>query len=165
MAFVIGFIQPVFSDHLLDEPGIFLDEDKVNLISSMNGKYQIHLQVEVRDSQGQLITISEHHVGRFIQHEMTDDVFNREFVKSEIITIDGVKYEKGQYTRSQTGAEVFVTMPNETKFVGQWWFGICGEFVGHSYKCIPLFEVTGATVYLENDDVVKQKWTILKEIR
>ena len=161
---IIGFVQPVFSDHLLDESGIFLDENRINLISSKNSQYQIHLQVEVRNSQDQLITVSEHNVGQFIPHEITDVVFNREFAKKEIITIEGIKYEKAQFTRSITAVEVFNHMLNEAMFVGQWLFPICGEFVGHPYQCIPIFEVTGATVYLEDDDTVKQKWTVLREI-
>ena len=165
VVFIIGFTQPVFSDHLLDGQGVFLEEDRVNLITSKDSKYQIHLQVEIRDSDDQLISVSEIDRGEFIPHEITDEAFNHGFPKKEIIIVNGMKYEKGQLTRVLTAAEVLKSTPKESTFVGQWWFAICGEFVGHSHTCIPVFSVTDSLAYVESDDIVKQKWTVLREYR
>ena len=44
---LIGSIQFVSADHLLGGQGIFKDENRVNLVSTKDSKYQIYLQVVV----------------------------------------------------------------------------------------------------------------------
>ena len=43
--FLIGFIQSVTADHLESGTGLFVAENEINLITSNNTNYQIHLQL------------------------------------------------------------------------------------------------------------------------
>ena len=95
---IIGSIQYVSADHLLlDGKGIFKNEDTANKSSTKDSKYQLHVQVVVRNAGGQLISIAEANYGVFIPHEITDHTFNEKLGEREIITIDNIKYEKIQY--------------------------------------------------------------------
>ena len=51
--------QSVVADHLEPGEGIYKNENQINLVTTKDSKYQVHLQVEVRNAQGQLISISE----------------------------------------------------------------------------------------------------------
>ena len=55
---IAGSVQSISADHLESGNGIFKDENSFNLVSTKNSKYQVYLQVEVRNAQGQLISIS-----------------------------------------------------------------------------------------------------------
>ena len=50
-------VQSVDADHNLSDNSIFKDLTHVNLVDEWNSDYQIYLQVEVRNAQGQLISI------------------------------------------------------------------------------------------------------------
>ena len=55
---IIGSIQLASADHSLGGQGIFQDEQYVNYVSSVDSKYQIHLQVIVRKSDDQLVSVT-----------------------------------------------------------------------------------------------------------
>ena len=79
MILIAGSIQSIYADHTLrDGKGIFKDHNTVNLIElgQEDSKYQVHLLVEVRTAQGQLISITEasHSQIRYIGHEMLSQV-------------------------------------------------------------------------------------------
>ena len=66
--FVAGSAQSISADHLeSDGKGIFTDQINVNLVSEKDSKYKIHLQVVVRDAQGQLISVLESSGGKYLQ--------------------------------------------------------------------------------------------------
>ena len=70
---LVGSIESVIADHITEAgQGIFKDENNVNLTSNKDSKYLIHLQVEVRNTQNQLISISEATQGMYIPHKVTD---------------------------------------------------------------------------------------------
>ena len=46
-----GSVESVSADHLLPGEGVFKNENDVNIASSIDSKYQIHLQVELRNAQ------------------------------------------------------------------------------------------------------------------
>ena len=83
---IAGSVQSVTADHL------FEDENVVNHVSTKDSKYQIHVQVQVRNEQGQLVSISEGTHGKYIPLEITDYVFNEKLGKKEIVTVDNIKY-------------------------------------------------------------------------
>ena len=69
-------VQFVAADHLKPGIGIYKDETNVNLISVRDTKYQLYLQVEVRNAQGQLVGIFEGMHGHIIPHKITDLTFD-----------------------------------------------------------------------------------------
>ena len=95
-------IQSISADHESGE-GIFKDKSEVNLVTTQDSDYQVYLQTVLRNGDGQLINVTEiTRTGAFVQHEITDYVFDTLLGKKEIIIIDNIKYEKVQYTFSPT---------------------------------------------------------------
>ena len=96
-------VQSIYADHILEDgKGIFKDQDHQNFAKTTdsNSKYQIHLQVEIRNAQGQLISIAETSHGSYIPEGISDLLFYEKLGKKEIVTIDNIKYEKVQYVDS-----------------------------------------------------------------
>ena len=157
-ALIIGSIQLISADHLEPGLGIFKNEKEINTISTEDSKYQIYLTVVIRNAQGELISITEATRGIHIAHEITDYTFNEKLGEKEIITIDNIKYEKHQFMVSHN-------FPEDTvKLKTKWTFPICGEIGGHSDVCVPVFQVNTDAVYIEEDDDVKNYWTVLREM-
>ena len=165
---IAGSVQSISADHLeLGGKGIFKDQDRINFTKTTdsNSKYQIHLQVEIRNAQDQLISIAETSRGNYIPHEISDLLFYEKLdVKPEIVTIDNIKYEKVQY----------VNAPSKDKYDD--WSGtditveyflisalmLCGEIHGHDPKCMSVFQASTAAVLVTQTDVVTNHWTILR---
>ena len=163
--FLIGFIQSVTADHLELGTGLFVTESKTNLVTSKNTNYQIHLQLVIRNGDGQLISVLENNVGGYIPHKITDDIFDTAMGKKEIVTIDNIKYEKVQWTTS--GGFTPDEMNKKTKGYSIWKIGSCADFsdIGHGkHKCLSIFQVLLPTITLELGDVITQEWTILREL-
>ena len=156
-------VQSVDADHHLSGNSIFKDLTHVNLVDEWDSEYQIHLHVEVRNAQGQLVSISEDSIGRLIPHELTDHVFNEKLGKTEIVTTDNIKYERVQYANYIPVEEL---MPNSqtSHFIGLWRIIMCGEVVGHGHPCLPIFQVNTPHVFITEGDVVTLHWTILRII-
>ena len=159
-----GYVESVAADHLLPGEGIFIDENRVNLVSTKDSKYQVHLQVEVRNAQGQLISISETTNVDHIPHEITDNTFDEMLGEKEIITIDNVKYEKVQYTGTLDIEQLLPPSNKPSHFIGNWVISLCKVFDNHGYTCIDPWQANPAFVSLEENDVVKNHWTILRII-
>ena len=158
MTLIIGPIQLISADHLEPGLGIFKNEKDMNTISTEDSKYQIYLIVVIRNAQGELISITEATRGIHIAHEITDYVFNEKLGEKEIIVIDNIKYEKVQFVVSHDFLE------DRVKLKAKWTFPICGEIGGHSDVCVPVFQVNTDAVYIEEDDDVKNYWTVLREM-
>ena len=157
-ALIMGSIQLISADHLEPGLGIFKNEKEINTISTEYSKYQIYVTVEIRNVQGELISITEATRGIHIAHEITDYTFNEKLGEKEIITIDNIKYEKHQFMVSHDFPEDIV------KLKTKWTFPICGEIGGHSDVCVPVFQVNTDAVYIEEDDNAKNYWTVLREM-
>ena len=153
-----GSVQSIIADHLEPGIGIFKNEDEINVILSKDSKYEMFVLVEIRNAQGELISVSESMHGEHIPHEITDYVFNESLGKKEIITFDSIKYEKRQLIDQQEISAEFTT------FVPIWTIHLCGDFSGHSAACIPVFQARGASMYVDNGDVIKNQWTVLREL-
>ena len=163
--FLIGFIQSATADHLESGTGLFVTESKTSLVASQNTNYQIHLQLVIRNGDGQLISVLENNVGGYIPHKITDVIFDTAMGKKEIVTIDNIKYEKVQGTNS--GGYTPDERNKKTKEYSIWKIHTCADFsnIGHSkHQCISIFQVLLPTITLELGDVATQEWTILREL-
>ena len=97
MTLAIGSIQYASADHsLAGDTGMWKDETSVNLASTIDSKWLIHLQVVVRDSQDQLVSVTEASHGSYIPHEISDYIFEEYFSEKEIVNINKIKYQKAQ---------------------------------------------------------------------
>ena len=194
VALIACSIQSISADHLEPGPGIFLDENEVELVSYwttesttiQGSNYQVYLQTVIRNDDGQLINVTEiTRTGAFVRHEITDYVFDTLMGKKEIITIDNIKYEKVQYAFSPTIEQrwigmypIFEEIPIKIKVKGEkilnvykdhsiWKIHYCADFsnIGHDgLQCIPVFQVLVPTITLEPNDVATHQWTILREL-
>ena len=194
VALIACSVQSISADHLEPGPGIFLDENEVELISYwttesttiQGSSYQVYLQTVLRNSDGELINVTEvTRTGAFVRHEITDHVFDTLMGEKEIITIDNIKYEKVQYTFSPTIEQrwigmypIFEEIPIKIKVEGEkilnvykdhslWKIHYCADFsnIGHDgLQCIPIFQVLVPTITLEPNDVVTHQWTILRDM-
>tara|TARA_Y100000310_G_scaffold164564_1_gene164339 strand:+ start:35 stop:571 length:537 start_codon:yes stop_codon:yes gene_type:complete len=157
-------IESVVADHLELGEGIWKDENHFNLVSTKDSKYQIHLQVEVRNAQGQLISISETTHVNYIPHEITDNTFDKMLGKKEIATIDNIKYEKVQYTGVLDIEQLLPPSQKPSHFIGSWVVKLCKVFDMHGYTCVTPWQANTSFVSLEDDDIVKNYWNILRII-
>ena len=194
VALISCSIQSISADHLEPGPGIFLDENEVELVSYwttesttiQGSSYQVYLQTVIRNDDGQLINVTEiTRTGAFVRHEITDYVFDTLMGEKEIITIDNIKYEKVQYTFSPTIEQrwigmypIFEQVPIKIKVEGEkilnvykdhsiWKIHYCADFssIGHhGLQCIPIFQVLVPSITLEPGDVVTHQWTILRDL-
>ena len=171
MTLIIGSIQYASADHSLGGNGIFMDENNVNLATTKDSKFLIHLQIIVRDGQGQLVSVTEATHGFYIPHRVTDQVFDEFLSEKEIINIDKIRYERGQLV--QTAPVQDYTFKKTFEDMQSYW-GIeyCLSTANWDEKhgdergitCIPVFQTTTPHVSLGEDDVFTQHWTILREI-
>ena len=183
---IASSVQSVAADHLEPGQGIFKDMTDVNLVESKGTKYQVYLQIVIRNGDGQLVNVTESTAtAAYLDHNLTDQIFDTLMGKKEIITIDNIKYEKIQYILSPTleertigyypifseltvqfevGENVYTKMNEEKKNYSIWKIHYCAEFDGHGYRCIPMFQVLVPTLTLEPSDTPTQQWTILREI-
>ena len=161
-------VQFVAADHLEPGIGIYKDETNVNIIPIRDSKYQIYLQVEVRNAQGQLVGIFEGTHGNIIPHKITDLTFDEKLGEKEIVTIDNIKYEKAKYSGIPDGMinwQYVMPIHNiSAHFVQSWFISLCSVFDDHGYTCITPFQAITAGVSLVEDDVVEDHWTILRII-
>ena len=164
---IAGSVQSISADHILEDgKGIFKDQNEVNLVrlGQEDSKYHIHLLVEVRNAQGQLISISEasdkqiKYIGYEMMHDQTKD-----FDKKEIIIIDDVKFEKIQVVR-QLDTKQLMANKQTSHYAGFWQITTCDVIEGHGHTCIPILQAITSQVFITEEDVITNQWTILREL-
>ena len=162
---IAGSMGFVAADHLESGQGVYVDDGEVNLVVSTDTKFHVYLQAVIRNEDGQLINVTESTAtGAYIPHKITDDVFDTLMGKKEIITIDNVKYEKVQYTGTLDIEQLLPPSKKPSHFIGNWVISLCSVFDKHGYTCISPWQANSSFVSLEEDDVVKNYWTILRII-
>ena len=133
-----------------------------------HSKYEIHLLVEVRNAQGQLISITESTGGFLIPHKITDHVFDNLMSEKEIVIIDNIKYEQAKYSgdpgRMVNWQYVMPIHNISAHFIQSWFVSLCSVFDDHGYTCITPFQSATAAVSLVEDDVVENHWMVLRII-
>ena len=167
LALTYSSAPSVYADHTLrDGKGIFKDRNTVNLVElgQEDSKYQIHLLVEVRTAQGQLISITEasHSQIRYIGYETLSQVIQN-LGEKEIITIDGTKFEKVQHVVA-VDAKQLMAGKQTSHFAGLWLLHVCGVIEGHGQTCIPILKASTSHVFITEEDVITNQWTILREL-
>ena len=172
VALIACSVQSIYADHILrDGKGFFKDQNTVNVVplGQKDSKYQIYLLVEVRTAQGQLISISEasHSQIGYIGYEMLSQVIQN-LGEKEIITIDGTKFEKVQHVKAPNTKELMAGQ-QISNVISSWQLIVCVEIEGHGHKeqntpCIPFLQGDTASVFITEEDVVTNQWTILREL-
>ena len=131
----------------------------VDIIPTKDSEFKVHLQVVVRDSQGQLVSVTESTNGYYVPHDVTDEAFDRNFGKKEIVTVDDIKYEKVQYIVKDRHYKV----PYKLMF-----FIPAVIEVSYGAETVTveafIFQAFVPLVYLEDDDVVDTQWTIFRKL-
>ena len=148
-ALIVGSVQPVLANHITD---IFKP------VPIKNSEYQFHLQVVLRDADNRLISVTESTNGYYIQHDVTDEIFDHDFGKKEIVTVDNIKYEKVQYTEKYS-----LDLPLKLMF-----FIPAVLEISHGLETVLadayIFQAFVPLVYLEEDDVINTQWTIFRKL-
>ena len=179
-------VQSVVADHLEPGDGIYKDYGDVNIVTTIDSKWQVNLQTILRTSDGQLINVTESTANAaYIPHRITDHVFDTLMGEKEIVTIDNIKYEKVQYTYTPALEHRFMGLypifsenydlefkstpearekMHEHKDFSMWKIHYCATFEGHGFSCIPIFQDLVPTMTLEEHDVVTHQWTILRAL-
>ena len=178
--------QSVVADHVEPGDGIYKDYGDVNIVTTIDSKWQINLQTILRTGDGQLINVTESTANAaYIPHQITDHVFDTLMGEKEIVTIANTKYEKVQYTYipalehrfmglypifSENYDLEFKSTPeareqmHKHKDFSMWKIHYCATFEGHGFSCIPVFQDLVPTITLEEHDVITHQWTILRAL-
>ena len=152
-------VQNVYADDLT---GIFKP------VSIAGSEYQFHLQTVLRDSDGRLISVTESTNGYYIPHDRTDRGFATCFglqfsdiCTKEIVDIDNEKYDKIQFTVSREDYENDEQVVLMFSIVGKVSTTIDNEII---MVDVPAFQAFVPLVYLDDDTVIANQWTIFKKI-
>ena len=113
-------------------------------------KYDIHLRVTVRNSQGELVSVIESNSGRYMPVSFTDEVFDTFFEIEEVIEINGQKFEKATFTES------YIT---DNDSIGNFFYE-----VNMNDYLIRVFEIFPPHVGIETNDELYAEWTISKKL-
>ena len=159
---IVGSVQSVLADeHRLGLQPVRVDAvtDLFKPVPIRNSEYQFHLQVVVRDSHGQLVSVTESTNGYYVPHDVTDESFDRNFGKKEIVTVDDIKYEKVQYIVNDRHYRVPMKLMFFIPAVIEVSYGAETVTVDAF-----IFQAFVPLVYLEEDDVVDTQWTIFRKL-
>ena len=113
-------------------------------------KYDIHLRVTVRNSQGELISVIESKSGRYLPVNFTDHVFDTFLEIEEVIDINGQKFEKATFSES------YIT---DNDSIGNFFYE-----VNMNDYLIRVFEIFPPHVGIETNDELYVEWTISKKL-
>ena len=122
----------------------------IRLIPITNSNYLGHVVLQVRNSQGTLVSVFVSDALGYLPHEITDEYLNSSPVK-ELVEIDGQKYEKREFVETLHG--------KKSTFIGKAVLGY--DRLG--YDIYP-FDVLPHGITMEKGDILRADWTILKKI-
>ena len=132
----------------------------------MNSEYKVHLQVIIRDANGQLVSVIESTNTKIFPTYLPDGtlvegfiyyMFDRELQNDyQVITIDGTKYEKVVWTTpiQETDPGMIVTTTTQ--------LDICGTFEVYGEMCIPSLGASFSWIDLDLSFTTIDKWTVLR---
>ena len=171
MTLIMGSIQYASADHSLGGQGIFKDENDVNLASTIDSKWIIHLQVVVRDAQNQLVSVTTATHGSYVPHEISDYIFDEYLSEKEIVNINKIKYQKAQKILAEN-VQQFPFPKSHHDMLSFWSLEYCMSTENWDEKhgdergisCVPVFQTITPHVALEENDTFTLHWTILREI-
>ena len=130
------------------------------IVTTEDSKYQLHIQVILRNAEGHLIGTTEGTYGSYVPHKLTDNSFDTLFGEKEIVTVDGIKYEKVQFGRDFNAMAYL----GQAGVGGLWLVQVCGEISKqfNDVECANIFEARTNQVVLEVGDIVTTNWVILR---
>ncbi len=162
---IVSSVQYTTADDSQEQKS-YEDFQTERMVSLESDGYKVHLQVVVRDSQGQLVNVVETtHAwklsvwlpdGKRVPW-LTDAIFDYILSEKEIITIDNIKYEMGQYI--DTPKLSLLAFDKNTTFHI---LHFCGDFEGYGNLCLPAFEALTPQTNIMEGDVIVNQWTILR---
>ena len=164
----ISSVQAAIAEDSSDQASKKLELLRAKLVDADG--YKLHLQVVVRDSQGQLVAVMESvdiwkiparlPDGAEVPY-ITDVLFDQLLDEKEIITLGNKKYEKA----------LFIDIWNLDKrtnwkiqYSSQHSLNFCGDFEGYGRQCMTIFQALTAQMNLAEGDVVTSQWTFLRAI-
>ena len=141
---------------------ISADDSEPRQESTKDSKYELHVQVVVRNADNQLIMVTETTGGVYVPHKITDDAFDTLMGEKEIVIIDNIKYEKVQFYDSSTNKEGW----DAGYIIGLWVLTMCEEMNSgqDELECLNIFQARTDWVVVKDEDVITAKWTILREL-
>jgi len=127
-----------------------------------NSEYIMHIQLEVRNAQEQLVSVTESIIGNHIHHEISDHVFDSIVAEKEIITIDGIEYEKVQLEISSESPDMADVSPGH-EYGKTLQYNLCGVSEHDKLSCVT-FDSSRYWALTEPGDVSTAIWTILRPV-
>ena len=127
-----------------------------------DSEYIVHIQVEVRNAQEQLVSITESKFGKHLTQKIPDHVLDSVINQKEIITVDGIKYEKVQFELSSESSDITNSSAGR-EYGNNLQFSLCGISEHDKLTCISL-QSARYFVLTEAGDVTTSKWTVLRVI-
>lgn len=122
----------------------------IQAIPITDSKYLGHVILQLRNSQGGLVSVTVSDVLGYLPLEITDQYLNSVQVK-EIVIINGKKYEKRDFTE--------IRHATKQTFIGM--SALTYDKLG--YDIYP-FDVLPNGITIEKGDVLRADWTIFREI-
>jgi len=163
IALIAGSIQSISADDLEPNQEIFKGNKQVSFSSTEDSKYLIHLQLVVRNAQGQLVSVSETDSGKYFVHEITDYVFDKLLGKKEIVIIDKMKYEKTHHTQIKNAQDLALEGVRYDEMQSAWSIEYCKKISEQEEACGPIFSTITSHISLGEDDIFTIHWTILRK--
>ena len=127
-----------------------------------NSEYIMHIQLEVRNAQEQLVSVTESIIGNHIHHEISDHVFDSIVAEKEIITIDGIEYEKVQLEISSESPDM-ADVSSGHEYGKTLQYNLCGVSEHDKLSCVT-FDSSRYWALTEPGDVSTAIWTILRPV-
>ena len=123
---------------------------KIGLIPYADSKYLAHVQIQVRNAQGSLVSVTEANAIEFLPHPLTDQFLDLIPVK-ETMSINGKTYEK---------KEIKITFtPDEDTFISS--TRLVSEKFG---DVIIVFFTLNHAYTVERGDNITAYWTVLRDV-
>ena len=174
---IAGSIQSSSSDDSL-EPDKLCYIGHCPSYDAINEGYKLHLQMIIRNADGQLVTVIESTTTTLLPTYIPNGVADPELVdisietklqdKYLVVITDNTKYEKVQWvTKPKLGSETGILksgMMAGVKLPSRIVLSLCADYEEYGRQCIPSFEAKLPQYYLEDDDVTTSQWTILREL-
>ena len=127
--------------------------------AEVDSEYIMHIQLEVRNAQEQLVSVTESIFGN---HELSDHVFDSLVAQKEIITIDGIEYEKVQLEISSESPDMADAFPGH-EYGKTLQYNLCGVSEHDKLSCVT-FDSSRYWALTEPGDVSTAIWTILRPV-
>lgn len=123
---------------------------KINMDTIIDSKYLVHVQIQVRNIHGMLVSVTESNSIKYLPHPLTDEYLDSIPLK-EIVSIDGTAYEKREIKTAYT--------PREDTFIGSTRL-VSDKFGGNTV----VFSTLNHGYTVERGDIVTALWILLRAI-